>query len=591
MWPFKRSSRATAAPTEAEPVPHWLGALSTHARTPEMDAADIAAFNAELARQPAPALAAMDAADLDGSGHVPYFKLAGSEIPDALLGWYAAQRFIGYQTCAMISQHWLVDKACTMPARDAIRHGFDINVYSDDAALPAEQQADIIERLKRADRRHRLFHNMREFVRMGRIFGVRVAFFKIRNARPDFYEKPFNLDGVTPGSYEGIVQVDPYWCIPLLSGEAASDPASMHFYEPEWWIIRGQKYHRSHLLIFRNGELPDILKPMYVYGGIPVPQKIMERVYAAERTANEGPQLAMTKRTNVQNTDLAQAYSNQEQFIQHMQQFAYYRDNYGVKLIDTDDTMTQFDTSLADLDAVIMTQYQIVAAASGVPATKLLGTTPKGFNATGEYEAESYHEELESIQANDLTEFVERHHAIVMRSDVGPALRLDPRSVRVEIDWLPVDSPSAKEYAEINKINAETDSALLATGAIDAIDIRNRLRGDNNSGYADLPELEMGDPEALGAVGGDPEDEAAAEAAAEPPETTSGTVLNGAQVTALIGVVSQVAKGELPRSSGIEIMKSAYRLPAEEAERLMGEAGTNGTEAKNPAITDPENLG
>ena len=60
-----------------------------------------------------------------------------------------------------------------------------------------------------------------------------------------------------------------------------------------------------------------------------------------------------------------------------------------------------------------MSQYQLVAAAANVPATKLLGTTPKGFNATGEYEEASYHEELESIQANDLSRLLARHHLCV----------------------------------------------------------------------------------------------------------------------------------------------------------------------------------
>lgn len=432
-----------------------------------------------------PAAVAMD----DGSGGAPLFKAVQSEVPAALLGWYASQRFIGYQVCAMIAQHWLVDKACSMPARDAIRHGFETQVYGKGANLSDEQQADIDERLKRADRRHKLFKNMSEFIRMGRLFGVRVAFFKIRNADPRFYELPFNIDAVTAGDYEGIVQVDPYWCVPLLSVEAASDPASMHFYEPEWWIIRGQRFHRSHLIIFRNGDVPDILKPMYNYGGISVPQKIYERVYAAERTANEAPQLAMTKRTMVQKTDISVVLGNPEKWLERMKEFVFNRDNYGVKVIDTDDDVVQHDTSLADLDAVIMTQYQIVAAAAGVPATKLLGTTPKGFNATGEYESQSYHEELETIQS-ELTEFVNRHHALVMRSEIEPALSLAPGSVRIEADWAPVDSPTAKEYAEINKLLAETDTALAASGAIDAMDIRNRLRADPNSGYTDLAALD-----------------------------------------------------------------------------------------------------
>lgn len=489
MWPFTRKS--TVPPETQTPEKDPLvrrGAFSTHAQTSAFYWATVARFEEAISNQQYK----MPSVAMDGSdGSAPSFKSAAHELPEALLAWYASQRFIGYQACAMIAQQWLVDKACSMPARDAIRHGFEVMAYGDgELQLSDEQQADIDEAIKRADRKFKLFKNMQEFIRMGRIFGVRVAFFKINGATRDFYENPFNIDGVKPGTYEGIVQVDPYWCVPLLSGDAASDPASMHFYEPEWWIINGQRFHRSHLVIFRNGDLPDLLKPMYNYGGMPVPQRIFERVYAAERTANEAPQLAMTKRLTIQKTDMSAIYANPELQIRHMQEMAAYRDNYGTKFIDSADEVTTQDTSLADLDAVIMTQYQIVAAAAGVPATKLLGTTPKGFNATGEYESQSYHEELETIQANDLTELVNRHHALVMRSEVEPDLGIESGTVRVEIDWNPVDSPTAKEYAEINKINAETDNVLLTAGAIDAVDIRNRLRSDSNSGYADLSELD-----------------------------------------------------------------------------------------------------
>lgn len=456
----------------------------TGLRTGAQNAAIIQAFNDRVTQAtPAPVGVAMD----DSSNGVVGFKQAASGLPADLLSWYALQGFIGYQTCAMISQHWLVDKACTMPARDAIRHGFEIQAYDD--GKTGVVLDDITDALMRADRKYRLAHNMAQFVRMGRVFGIRVAFFKVESADAGYYEKPFNADGITPGSYRGISQVDPYWCIPMLSGESAADPSSINFYEPEWWLINGKKYHRSHLCIFRNAEVPDILKPMYMYGGVSVPQKIFERVYAAERTANEGPQLAMTKRTMVWNTDLSALYANEEKFSRHMRAFAEYRDNYGMKINDLGDTMQQFDTTLSDLDAVIMTQYQIVAAAAGVPATKLLGTTPKGFNATGEYEAESYHEELETVQANDLTPFVNRHHLLVLRSDIEPARGLAPGAVRVEIDWRPVDSPTAKEYAEINLLNAQTDASLVTSGAIDGMDVRTRLRGDPNSGYADLAEI------------------------------------------------------------------------------------------------------
>ena len=72
-----------------------------------------------------------------------------------------------------------------------------------------------------------------------------------------------------------------------------------------------------------------------------------------------------------------------------------------------------------------MTQYQLVAAAAGVPATKLLGTSPKGFNATGEFEESSYGEELESIQQHDLSPLVNRHHLLLIRSHVTKKFKIN----------------------------------------------------------------------------------------------------------------------------------------------------------------------
>ncbi len=152
------------------------------------------------------------------------------------------------------------------------------------------------------------------------------------------------------------------------------------------------------------------------------------------------------------------------------------RDNYGVQMMGKDDVAQQFDTSLADLDATIMTQYQLVAAAANVPATKLLGTTPKGFNATGEYEESNYREELESVQSNDLDELLQRHYDMLMRSEELPL-------TEISVTWAPLDSPTAAESAEIELKSAQTDAALSATGAIDGLDIRKKLAADKESSY------------------------------------------------------------------------------------------------------------
>lgn len=397
-------------------------------------------------------------------------------ISEVQLEYYASQGFIGWQACAMLDQNWLIRKACSMPAKDACRNGYEIT--SNDGS---EIKPDVLDFIRQRDKHYGIKRHCVDFVAKGRVFGIRIAMFHVDSSDPDYYLKPFNPDGIKAGSYRGISLIDPTWVTPELDFQATANPASQHFYEPTWWRINAQRIHRTHLVIFRNGSLPDILKPTYFYGGVPVPQMIMERVYAAERTANEAPMLAMTKRLTVLKCDVTKALADIKAFSAKMEVWSALQNNFGVKVIGGDEEINQFDTSLSELDAVIMTQYQLVAAGAGVPATKLLGTSPKGFNSTGEFEEASYHEELESIQEHDLSPLVERHHLLLIRSEVVPKFGGAPFAT--EVSWLPVDSPTAAELADINLKKAQTDTALSATGAVDGYDIRARLIGDKDSGY------------------------------------------------------------------------------------------------------------
>lgn len=421
---------------------------------------------------------AMDASDTACSENDARGYLRGQhDVSEALALWYASQGFIGHQLSALVAQHWLIMKACLMPGRDAIRHGFTItNADGDD--IPQE----ILNKIKRADKRYGLTGNLKEFIGKGRVFGVRVCIFKVDYGSPEkdkeAYGLPFNIDGVKPDSYKGMIQVDPYWCAPELDMESSSQSDSMHFYEPTYWLINGTRYHRTHLRVYRHGMLPDILKPAYQYGGFPVPQLIMERVYGAERTANEAPLLALTKRTMVYKTDVAKMLANADA-LDDLAKLSELWNNHGTRVIGTDDDMVQMDTGLSDMDALIMTQYQLVAAAAEVPATKLLGTSAKGFNATGEFDEASYHESLESIQTHDLTPLVEHHHMLVVKS-------LGINDLQTAISWEPLDSPTAKEYAETNKLKAETGAALVQSGAIDGVDERKRIANDKNSDYSGI---------------------------------------------------------------------------------------------------------
>lgn len=412
---------------------------------------------------------AMD--DNGNCGSMTGSTLGEYTVPNQIANWFMTQSFIGYQQCALLAQHWLIDKACSMSGEDAIRNGWEIKARADEAALSDEQ----LRKIKEYDEKFKLTEQMTQLNRFKNVFGIRVLLFIVESEDPKYYEKPFNPDGIAPGAYKGISQVDPYWMMPMLTAESTSDPANEHFYEPEYWIISGKRFHRTHLIIARGPEPADLLKPTYIFGGIPLTQRIYERVYAAERIANEAPLLATNKRTTAVHVDMEKAIANQGDFEQRILTWVKYRDNHAVKVLGQEETMEQFDTSLADFDAVIMNQYQLVAAIAKTPATKLLGTSPKGFNATGEFETVSYHEELESIQKHVYTPFLDRHYLLLSRS-----MGLDVEIIHV---WESVDSTTVAQRADLNDKLANTDKTLIDMGVISPDEARNRIRDNKHSGY------------------------------------------------------------------------------------------------------------
>lgn len=399
---------------------------------------------------------------------------------DAQFTWYNNNSFIGYQACAILAQNWLIDKACTIPAKDAVRKGYELTRNDGEAIDPK-----VLDKIRALDRKFKVKKNMVEYIRFSRIFGIRICLFLVNNDDPKYYEKPFDIESVRPGTYRGMVQIDPYWLAPELSFADAADVVNQHFYEPTFWVMSGLRVHRSHLAMYIPDEVADVLKPTYFYGGIPMTQKVWHRAYAAEQCANESPQLLLTKRATTINIDLAAAAADPTKLGQMMTTFTEMRNNYGVNILGLDDSMQQLDTTLSDVDQVIKGQYELVACIADVPITRLMGTSPSGLNATGDYEQETYRELLETLHEEQLDPLLEKHYACLIKSEL-PELQ----GVELIPVWEALDSPGEKEEAEIQEIKSRTGQNLVNSGAINPAMEHARIMADPNSGYGALDDSE-----------------------------------------------------------------------------------------------------
>lgn len=397
------------------------------------------------------------------------FALYGSNIPDVIYSHFCAQGFIGYQACAILKQNWIINTACTVPAEDAIQPDFEIESKDD-------IDQEIIKDIKhKSSVKFHINDVAKNIVINKKTFGQALA---IPVFSGDYdYSVPFNIDAVQPNSYLGFKLIEPYWIVPEFDNESISNPAYLHFYEPtRWRLPNNVTVHRSQCIHITNGCVPDILKPTYFYGGVPLPQMIYSRVYAAEKVANEAPMLAMTKRLYVMDGNLANISANQQDAEKQLSVMNWMRDNYGILVKNPEDQIQQIDTALADFDALIMTQYQLVASIAQMPATKLLKTTPKGFNATGEFELKDYIQSLQSLQENDMKPLIDRHLQIYSKSKYGKDLHLTAK-------FNPIDIPTQETKASLNTSLAGMLAQLVSAGVISPEEAREKIQSDEFAGF------------------------------------------------------------------------------------------------------------
>lgn len=399
------------------------------------------------------------------------------QVNDIIYTHFALQGFIGFQACALLSQNWLINKCCILPPKEAMAPDYNVAYKTKDVLSKDKELLTELKLNSDSKTGYKIKDMAVEFAEKKRQFGVAYAYPLVEGVN---YEKPFNLKYVKSGNYKGMVNIDPYWISPELNADAATNTASANFYEPEWYRLPdGKRLHKTWVVKAVNGNVPDILKPTYYYGGYPIPQLVYQRVYAAESVANEAPMLAKSKRLLYMDGNLGNYVLNQNKAENDAKAFTYFRDNWGVVIKRPDQAIGQIDTSLTDFDAVMMSQYQLVAAAAGMQATKLLETQPKGFNASGDFEKAQYNSLLQSIQKEDYMPYLNFHYMLLLKS------RFNKEYV-VECEFNPIDTPSIRELAECNEIKSRINTSYVAAGVISNDECRETLRLDPASGYNTL---------------------------------------------------------------------------------------------------------
>lgn len=392
---------------------------------------------------------------------------------------FANEYFIGYNNCAILSQNWLINKACCAAVEDAASIEYDVTLKDETTSKDDTAIIDALQDITLYNSDFDIKKVCKEFGSKKRQFGQILCVPVVDDVD---YTQPFNIDAITSNSYKGMRIIEPMWYRPILDLDGTTNPLDKRFYKPTYFgLPNGDIVHYTWCIWGTYGEVPDLLKATYYWGGYPLPQLIYNRVYAAEKTANEAPMLAMSKRLNYVEGNLNAYIVDQQRLNNELRIISWLRNNWGWLLVKKDQRIGQLDTSLTDFDAVTMLQYQLVASVSGVPAARLLETSPKGWQSTGSYEDNNYKKLQLSIQNLDFIPILNLHYKLLAKSKYD-------KDYDFSCTFCEIDVPTEKERAEINEINSRTDLNYMQAGVISPDEVRTALREDVNSGYNTLPE-------------------------------------------------------------------------------------------------------
>jgi phage-related protein (TIGR01555 family) len=285
---------------------------------------------------------------------------------------------------------------------------------------------------------------------------------------------------IRKGDLLGFKPVEPMWTTPYAYN--SNDPTAADFYKPDIWYILGNPTHSTRLLTFISRPVPDILKPSYNFSGLSLSQLIEPYVIRWLKTVDSVNRLISNFSTSGILTDLQSSLQGTAgdgtDIFTRMNLFTKLRDNRGLMVLNkgTEEFFKQ-DTSLAGLSELQAQAQEHMAAPTHIPLVKLTGITPSGLNASSEGEIKVFYDFIKGEQMNTLGAHMDTILRIVQLHLWG---KVNPD---IDYEWVPLDTPTDKELAEMRKSDGDRDVSYIGAGVVAPEETRTKLKNDPNSGY------------------------------------------------------------------------------------------------------------
>lgn len=310
--------------------------------------------------------------------------------------------FIGYSALSCLKQNGLVSACVETVADDMLREWIEIEggEYGDGDAVSEE-----IGRIEEAVDDFSLRKVFLEAAVTARYFGGCLIYIDTGTSDPETLKRPLNLSEksgeIGIGKLKGFKVIEPINVFPGIYDSA--NPLAKDYFEPQSWWVLGREIHASRFIKISTGDVPVLLRPSYNFFGIPTAQIIWDYVlhFQRDRTSNSRMLSKYSdfvfKMAGLQET--LTLPNGTEQLGRRIAVMARNRSNDGIAVIDKDnEEIVKVESHLSGLTDITRQDLEIICAITRVPAVKILGISPAGFNATGEGDLRNYYDFVSSQQ-------------------------------------------------------------------------------------------------------------------------------------------------------------------------------------------------
>lgn len=398
------------------------------------------------------------------------------------------------QLTGLYEGNGLFSKIIDTPAEEALKHGFDLNLKSDELNAFVEDALDDLEWEEKAA----------TAIKWARLYGGALIVMLIDDGRgleePVDWEHIRSIDelrvyerSIVQPDYASLYQQD-------YGGKGVGNRVSK-FGQPEYYYVSSIygsfKVHESRCLVFRNGVLPEqTSNATYLFWGMPEYVRIRRALRETVTAHTDSVKLlersvqaiySMKGLASLLTTD-----DGENQVLKRLQLVDTSRGLLNSIAIDSEGEQYDFKTfQFSGVKDVIGATCNMLSALTNIPQTILFGRSPAGMNATGDSDFESYYNFVEKIQRLMLKRNLRTLLDVVFRAGIASGDVAEEPDYKLE--FKPLWSLSDTEQAAVDQtkaqtalVKAQTAQAYVDMQALDPTEVRRRLASDEEFDVEDI---------------------------------------------------------------------------------------------------------